>query len=288
MSRSCTLVLALALSAGTAAHAGTLADGQPPLTDELVGQFFDYYEWFFETELTVAQRQALQALLVDSWKTKNDKNIHDALDTLRNRDDLAKMAADERDMMRSQVQPQLLVELKRDKSSLSQWALPVYEAAHKPLAAGKPPLTRQDCDALGELMAFLVHETVGGPTFEPDAAFRDSLAKSVATGWKKLKPPDRDALSKLPLTWAGIRGVWAALPEADKAKYRKDWTTALAFLKPGAAAPGGTSALAPLVPPSETARWMQSLLTAPLPSAMAVLDRFSTDKAWHYDVKRAW
>jgi hypothetical protein len=61
-------VLAVLAAAGLAfAQSPVLVKGQPPLTEETVGRFTEFFEWAFDVHLTNAQRQVLRKYTIDSW-----------------------------------------------------------------------------------------------------------------------------------------------------------------------------------------------------------------------------
>jgi len=206
-------------------RAAELVPGEPPLTSEMVLRYEEFFEWVFQTQLTESQQHELEGLLTDIWKAKNEKEIRVALDNLRNRDDVAKMAGDEREMIRSQVQPQMLKELAKDKTLLSAWALAVSANVHKAMMPGKPPLTRQMTDAYAELTAFAAHQGPG-TVVAVDAPYRDAAAKALLGAWKKLPAAQKEALAKAPLTWAALRQQWPKLSASDKAKLKAAWSKA--------------------------------------------------------------
>jgi hypothetical protein len=291
-----TVALALALSAGAwaadkgakAVDAGaadpqatpekTLVDGQPPLTDVMLAKYYEFYEWVFDTQLTRLQQRELEDYLVDAWKGKKEKEIADALDSLRNHDDVARMTGDERDALRSQVQPQMLKELARDRSPMAKWALSVFANAHKPMISGKPALTRQATDAYAEMISFLISESVGGPAYEPDAAYRDQMARVATAAWRKLSAAERDALSKVPESWAAVRVTWPTVPDAEKGKLRKEWAEALAAYKPKDPA-GKVDAGVALSP---AGRWAQDVLSSPKPVSTAAMAKVA-GAGWKYE-----
>ena len=292
-----TFALALALSAGgwaadKGAKAGaaapaadpqekpekTLVQGSPPLTDVMLAKYYEFYEWAFDTQLTREQQKQLEDYLLDAWKGRKEREIADALDSLRNHDDVARMTGDERDALRSQVQPQMLKELARDKSPMAKWALSVFGNAHKPLAGGKPPLTRQATDAYAEMIAFLISESVGGPAYEPDSAYRVQMAKAATAEWHKLSAADREALAKVPEAWAAVRVTWPTLPDAEKTKLRKEWLEALAAYKPKGATAKGDGGAAQ----SEAGRWAQDVVGSPKPLNTAVVAKV-TGTGWKYE-----
>jgi hypothetical protein len=244
----------------------------------MLAKYHEFYEWVFDTQLTHEQQRELEAYLVDAWKGKKEREIADALDSLRNHDDVARMTGDERDALRSQVQPQMLKELGRDKSPMAKWALSVFANAHKPLVAGKPPLTRQETDAYAEMIAFLISESVGGPAYEPDTAYRDQMAKVMTAEWHKLSAADRESVSKVPQSWAAVRVTWPTLPDAEKAKLRKDWLGALSAYKPKDAAGKGDGG----GPLSEAGRWAQDVVGSPKPVNAAVVAKVAS-AGWKYE-----
>lgn len=53
-----------------------LAQGNPPLTQAMAAKFISIYAFILDLNLTAAQRERLQSLLVESWK-KNDRDVID-------------------------------------------------------------------------------------------------------------------------------------------------------------------------------------------------------------------
>ena len=271
----------------------TLVDGQPPLTQSMLEKYYEFFEWAFDTQLTVEQQKLLADQLVSAWKEKKDKEIADALDTLRNHDDVARMSAPERDMLRSQVQPQMLKELARDKSPISKWALAVFESAHKPLVVGKPALSRQVTDAYAEMVAFFVSQAAGGLAYEAQAPYRDEMAKALTTAWRKMKPADRESLSRAPLQWAAVRANWTTAPEAEKAKLKRDSADQLASYRPKEAAANKGDAGTTVTKEAsanksdagttltEAGRWAQDVATSARPASLGLLTAIA-GTGWKY------
>jgi hypothetical protein len=287
-------VLALAFPAfGGAPDAGpkdagpkTLAPGDPPLTTEMMGKDIEFWEWVFDTQFTAAQKKTVEDYILTAWKTPDAKAQRGVLDTLRNHEDMSKMSTDERDMIRTQVQPQMIQELKRDKDPIGKLMLGLYENVQKALVPGKPPLTKQTVDAYQELIAFAIGQVSGDP-FEPDAAFNEGVAKAVPGEWRKLKAEEKEALRSAPRLWAATREAWPLLSQADKAKTLKDWGEALApwVPKDGGKAPKKPAgdAGAP-VGESEAARWTRSLLASKHVVNLRLLDQIAKS-GWKYEAQ---
>lgn len=294
------LVLVALLWAPSARAEKVIVPGDPPLTDVTIVKEQAFFEWLFETQLTAEQHRRLEEELVNAWKNKDAKQIRTATDNLRNYDDMEKMSPDERDMMRTQVQPQLIKELHRDKDPLNQWGVGVYESAHKALVAGKPPLTRQVTDAYAELVAFVLSETVGGEPYEPGRAFSDAVAKAVTSEWRRLKPAEKASLAATPMLWAAARATWPTLAAAEKDKFKTAWKTAVASWEPKAgwmppapkiepasgtaSADGGATVPAVAKAQGEAGRWAEHLATLPRVINQALIANL-TAAGWKYEVK---
>lgn len=77
-------VLALLFAAGSArGQSPVLVQGQPPLTEETVGRFTEFFEWAFDVQLTVEQRQVLRKYTVDAWSQKKKSDMDDVIQLVK-------------------------------------------------------------------------------------------------------------------------------------------------------------------------------------------------------------
>ena len=91
-------------------------------------------------------------------------DINDIVQVVQQQIDLAKLPADQRSYVRVKIEPELLAQMKQQPNvPMDRWAPAVYEASHKPIANGTPPLTRQGTDAFLESLFFMVGEVSGRP-----------------------------------------------------------------------------------------------------------------------------
>ena len=230
-------VLAVFVTAGAAiAQNPVLVQGQPPLTEETVGRFTEFFEWAFDVHLTVDQRQVLRKYAVDAWSQKKKSDMDDVIQVVGQQVELSKLDAQKRALVRVQVEPELLTQMRNQPNEpMAKWALAVYEASHKVLAPGSPPLTRQSTDAFLDALFFMAGE-VSGQQSVPDQKLKDDWAKGLATNYPKISAELKTQIAGMPLFAAVMRVSWPTLSAAEKAQYRAQWREQLKTILPAPAA----------------------------------------------------
>ena len=221
--------------------------GDPPLTQDMVDRGARLMEWLLDARLTAEQHQQFQDSQVRTWKAHDAAGIAATLDTLKFHADLGRKTEAERNAVRDLLQSQYLDLMRKTPNDvLSQWALAIYYAAHRPIAQGNPPLTRQVADAYAEVTCFAISEVVGGKAFTADKALKDRMASAFIAQYPSLSPDRQKELSQYPAMWSAISFAWPTLPEAERANYRQQWTPAVRALldSAGAAPKAGTAATA--------------------------------------------
>lgn len=213
-----------------------LEEGATPLTRYAMDETTDFVEWLMETPLTVEQRVTLETEVRGYWKKGNTKEIEGIVELLDARDQLAALKPAERDLARQAVVDAALKEWRKDKKSPSaKMLVGIYDAAHKPLAKGNPPLTRQSVDAFAEFLYFAATQAAGAPDVSPPAAIKAQLAKTVAKGYAKMAKDQRELIAQMPIVWAALRAAWADLPAAEKSQYVDAWKRTPALVNLGTA-----------------------------------------------------
>ena len=232
------LGIGVALAVGALANAtdegdlaAVLAPGDPALTEGMVGRLTSFFEWLLQAPVTVQQRTELRDNLVESWQKGDRADMDGMAEILGTEAEVAQHPPAERDLLREQLQPALLAELRKQPDDKgARWVLGVYEAAHVPIAAGNPALTRQVSDAYAEVLAFMVGQVLGNES-PASTEFKDQFAKSLITDYPNYEAAAQANLAKMPMYWAAIRLAWPALPADQQDAYRKQWTPGVtAFL----------------------------------------------------------
>lgn len=199
------------------ASSTTLVAGKPPLTQHTVYRVHDFLEWVLDVPLTEDQKEHIQAELVRSWNADNRSEIDGCAELLKVYDQVNQLDAAKRDFARQAIQAEALKAWRAGKDDIDRYLVAIYDAAHKPLAAGDPPLTRQVTDSVAELMYFMASEVDGGGTVTPTQEVKDRFAEQVAQTWAAASPETRKQTAAMPLVWAGVRAAWPEL-SADQRK----------------------------------------------------------------------
>jgi hypothetical protein len=229
-------VLAVLFAAGSAhGQSPVLRPGQPPLTEETVGRFTEFFEWAFDVQLTVEQRQVLRKYAVDAWSQKKKSDMDDVLQVVGQQVELSKLDAPKRALVRAQIEPELLTQMRNQPNEpMARWALAVYESSHKVIAPGSPPLTRQSTDAFLDALFFMVGE-VSGQQSVPDQKLKDDWAKALATNYPKMAAELKQQIAGMPLFAALMRVSWPAMSNDQKAQCRAQWGEQLKTILPAPA-----------------------------------------------------
>jgi hypothetical protein len=226
-------VLFLALPA--ISHSQVVVAGNPPLTEETIGRFTEFFEWAFDVQLTNEQREVLRQYTVDSWTQNKTSDISDVVGLVQQQVDIAKYPAEQRRYVRVKIEPELLAQMRQQPNEpMAQWALAVYEASHRPIASGTPPLTRQGTDAFLEALFFMAGE-VSGQQNVPDQKLKDDWARVLAANYPTMSAELKQQIAGMPLWASTMRMAWPELSADVKAKYRTLWAGQLKSMLPAAA-----------------------------------------------------
>jgi hypothetical protein len=222
------LIAVLVLMMPADGRSQVLVPGNPPLTEEMIGRFAEYFEWAFEMRLTNDQVSVLRNYSVEVWKKPSKSDMDAVVNVVRLQVELSKADPKQLAVIRANYEPQVLDALrKQPHEPMAVWALAVYESSHKILAAGTPPLTRQTSDAFLEAVFLMLGEVQGKPAEVPNAQLKNDWAASMTSGYPRFPDEMKKQMAAMPLFVAQMRLNWAAMPESEKAKYRAVWAEAL-------------------------------------------------------------
>jgi hypothetical protein len=184
----------------------------------------------------------LRQYTVDAWMKKKASDQKDVLDLVQQQVDLAKLAPAQRAAVRLELEPQLLASMRQQpKEPMARWALALYEAAHQPLAAGTPPLTRQGTDAFLEVLCFMLGESAGQQVV-PDQKLKDEWARGLAANYPKMSVELKQQIAAMPAFITTLRLKWPSMPESERAPLRAQWSEQVkSLLPPATAAPAPTA-----------------------------------------------
>lgn len=204
-----------------------LAPGNPALTQAMLNKYSGFIEWLLEIRFSRQERQQFNEYIIQHWKNQDQEEIRSALEAIQSAEGIEKIKPVERDLYRQEMLKTVLPSM-RDSAQNdpeTRWLLGLYEQEHKALAAGSPPLTQQMAAARAEYATFILLNS-GVLPGEPDQSFKDKMMQQLAADYPSLSAEQQQEIARMPWTWAALQAAWSNLPEAEKSKYRQEWTQA--------------------------------------------------------------
>lgn len=189
------------------AHTQVLVAGKPPLTIYDVEETIDTLQWLIDAPLNPAQREVVRSGIVDDWRKKDAETIANVGRIVQFRNQVVRLTPAQQNLARRQNEAELIAGLRTEKDNVSTLLLGIYEAAHPPIAAGVPALTRQEADAALELFYFMAGQ-LEGVQATPSPAAKMMWAGNLARTWTTLSTETRTAIAAMPVTWALTLAVW--------------------------------------------------------------------------------
>jgi hypothetical protein len=197
------------------AHAEVEVPGDPALTLYDLEETIDCVQWLLDAPFTADQRRIFREEIVDGWKKKDAETFQSVATVMQLQGSLAKMTEEQRDVVRKQAEKELIAAMRKETDRCSKLAVEIYDAAHQPIAAGDPPLTRQQADSALELFYFMAGQ-LEGVQAAPSAAQKEAWAKNLVEGWPTMDVKARKTFEILPLTWSATRAGWREMSEAER------------------------------------------------------------------------
>lgn len=207
----------IAVLTSFAAAQDVLADGKPPLTQEIADKYVRFMGWALDVPLTKVQEERLKNYLVDTWKSGDTVEIDRTLMLLATRDRLEKMGLQQDRAAQLSVRKRALYSWNRNPMMPSaSWGIAFTAAATRPVVKGPPPLTKQAEDAYEEMAYFLIEQAFGAKPTAIDAMQRVQLYDSLARSFGAFTSVEKSNFAQLPAVWAQIRRAWPTLSESDR------------------------------------------------------------------------
>ena len=204
-----------------AAKTRILAQGDPPLTQEMVDRYNLFFEWLLDAPMTQEQRQRIQDAVVADWKAGRSTEIQTAVKIVQAQEQIEQKTESERDLLRASMQPKVLDPLRKQPDNESaRWVLALYDNAHKPIATGTVPLTRQMADSFIEMLCFMHNQAVSGEPFIATHEDKDQFAKTLAGLFGKYNPELQKHIASMPALWAALRYQWSRLNDTDRSAWK--------------------------------------------------------------------
>jgi hypothetical protein len=204
--------------------------GRPPLTFDMVQRATNFFQWLLDAPLTPEQQQQFRSAVAQSWLSGRQDEIQSTLQVIQFSDQvLISKSVTEREIVRQTVQPKYLAQMRaQPNNDLSRWVLGIYDAAHKPIAPGNPPLRPQVVDAYVAFLSFMMYQALGNNwSFTGGGSLRDALAQPIIASYPSLRADQQAAMAQIPLEWAELNDAWPKAPLAQQQQLRAQWKPVL-------------------------------------------------------------
>lgn len=204
--------------------------GAPPLTFDMAQKATNFFAWLLDAPLTPEQRLQFQNAVAQSWLSGRPDEIQSTLQIIQFNDRMfLTRSPTEREIVRQTMQPKYIAQMRsQPNSDLSRWVLGIYDAAHKPLAAGNPPLTPQVVDSYAAFLSFMMYQSIGNNwNSKFPGSFRDALAQPMIASYPKLSPEQQAAMAQIPLEWAQLNDAWPKASLAERQQLCAQWRPGL-------------------------------------------------------------
>jgi len=260
-----------------------LVAGNPPLNQQVVDRATSYFAWLLETPLTNEQKVLFERYLVGCWQKHSQEDIKGALDLAEAYEKIKHMPPEQQQLVRQEVLPANLAEMRKGSADatgkeITRELVAIYDASHKPIAAGNPPLTRQMTDAYVEVTYFMLTEATGGPLPPLTAEIRDQWAQAISRSYPTLGDEQRKQIDQMPRLAAALRVWWPTVPEAQKTQYRQTWKQSLL----GSQSPVGAPSAQPTANPSRGSKTAAEIMRESQMQHQSFMNMMNFSMQMHY------
>jgi hypothetical protein len=108
-----------------------LVQGNPPLTQLMVGKVIVLLDWALELKLSKEQELKIKDVLIHSWQTNDREDIQGALDIIEIYEKVSRLSENERNNARGKLQEVILQSIRSEPNDeLARMLLSAYQAAH--------------------------------------------------------------------------------------------------------------------------------------------------------------
>jgi len=197
-------------------------DGARALTLQDVYDISDFFEWLLDVPMTPVQRTAIRDLLVDVWSVDPKAGVAALEQAEGLRKNIDAMKPEEREALRQAAGPQFAAKFREGGGIFTTFA-DLYDAGHKPLVAGGPPLTRQAADANLELVYFMANHVAGTHGVGPTKEQKDKWAAELAGKFAQMSAEERRNIAMMPIVWAGTSAEWPSVGQTDRDAKKAEW-----------------------------------------------------------------
>ena len=196
----------------------------PPLTPSMLRRYAYVMELAWDLRLTEAQRKTLDEQVIGHWRRRDMKDVESILGWLETEKQAATVSEAQRIVAsRLNIYPEIMkqapVEAKTDPDV--RWLLAVHDEFHKPLVAGKAPLSRRQSEAFLEVLFFAASLIEGGEPVRPTPQMLDEWNAQLAASWTSLPEQGRAVVTQMGDIWVKLVAGWAQTPPDEQVQVKQ-------------------------------------------------------------------
>ncbi|MFN2440124.1 MAG: hypothetical protein ABR503_13050, partial [Chitinophagaceae bacterium] len=108
-----------------------LVNGNPPLTQLMVGKTIVLLDWVLDLKLSKDQELKIKDIVVNAWKKNNKAQMKSTTDIIEVYEQVFKLSGAEQNKLKEKMQPAILQNLyKEPNDELSALVIAAYESSH--------------------------------------------------------------------------------------------------------------------------------------------------------------
>lgn len=130
-------IFAAVFAVNSFAQNKTLADGNPPLTNQMVNRFVGLMEWSLDIQFSDSDKLKVEKQLIKYWQTNDEKEIKPVLNILNFEKNLATASDAKKREVQPQLKEQLLEAMEKDSNEpLNVILSAIYDRNNEPENSG--------------------------------------------------------------------------------------------------------------------------------------------------------
>lgn len=198
-----------------------LVAGNPPLTQEIIDLYYNFFEYAAKTKLTEAQRDLIKNSLIKEFQEGNLKQKTEVLKIKENWSQIEMLDPGQREILRVHVAKELVTEAQKDPNNpISQATLELFSNVNTILVRDNPPLTQQMIDAYFELCEFYSSISLNEKIRFSDEE-RKEFTQQLIEKYPHLPQSQKDLMNRIDVEWAKMRYAWNKLSRQERENARR-------------------------------------------------------------------
>lgn len=195
------------------------AASTPSLTAEMLTTYEGFIAYLLDIEFNTAEKTKLRQFVRGYWQTGDAEKIQTTLNILELCEQFMAREAEERELLRVQMLPNILLETAKyakQGDAEAQLLLDAYYRNNPPIAPGNPPLTRDMVDAFLNADYFVQTQIYKKKMSPMDAKNKEITYKKAADDYKKLTAEQQKQIAEYSLKFGALQIQWKNMSPQER------------------------------------------------------------------------